>query len=63
MNINGNKTDLQIVEVYHDKGWMPDRIYYQLNDKSAHKNYIDQLNKRRIQFSLNRKIMCFNIFS
>ena len=35
------KPDPQMVEFYHDMGWMPDRYYYQLNGKSAEENYIE----------------------
>ena len=39
--------DKKMVEYYHDNGQMPDWIYYQLNDKSAEENYIEQHKKIR----------------
>lgn len=34
-----------MVELYHNKGWMPDWAYYQQNGKSAMENYAEQTNK------------------
>ena len=45
-----NKPDPKMVEFYHDQGWMPDWIYYQLNGKSAMENYIDQKRKMQKRF-------------
>lgn len=49
-NFTGKLPDPQLVEFYHDMGWMPDRYYYQLNGKSAQENYADQ--KRKMQHRL-----------
>ena len=37
-----------MVEIYHNKGWMPDWAYYQQNGKSAMENYAEQTNKNRL---------------
>lgn len=37
--------DLIMIEYYHDKGFMPDRIYYQQNNKSAAYNLQEQRRK------------------
>ena len=37
-----------MVEFYHNKGWMPDWAYYQLNGKSAMENYAEQTNKNNL---------------
>ena len=42
MENTSKKPDPQMVEFYHDQGWMPDWAYYQLNGKSAQENYADQ---------------------
>ena len=34
------------IEYYHDKGQMPDWIYYQVNGKTAQENYAIQKRKR-----------------
>ena len=49
MSINNSikENDPQMVEFYHDRGWMPDWAYYQLNGKSAQENYATQ--RRNIQ--------------
>ena len=54
MENKSKKPDPQMVELYHNQGWMPDWAYYQLNGKSAQENYADQLNKRRDQFFEDR---------
>lgn len=35
------------IEYYHDKGQMPDWIYYQVNGKTAQENYAIQKRKRQ----------------
>lgn len=47
MSNKNNNVDPQMVEFFHDQGWMPDNAYYQLNGKSAQENYADQ--KRKMQ--------------
>ena len=42
--------DLAMIEYYHDRGLMPDWIYYQQNGKSAQENLKMQHNKMREQF-------------
>ena len=34
--------DKSMIEYYHTRGSMPDRVYYQLNGRSAQENYIKQ---------------------
>ena len=41
--MNVNNPDM--IEFYHDHGWMPDKFYYQLNGKSAQENFNDWHNK------------------
>lgn len=40
--------DKSLVEYYHNTGQMPDRIYNQVNGKSAFENYADMVNKRQV---------------
>ena len=44
------KMNIQEIELYHDLGLMPDRVYYQVNGKSAEENYRDIVNKRNKAF-------------
>ena len=46
-NTTFKKPDPQMVEFYHDMGWMPDKAYYQLNGKSAQENYMIQKRKNQ----------------
>ncbi|MBQ3428494.1 MAG: hypothetical protein IJH28_01820 [Mogibacterium sp.] len=39
---------LSMVELYHNKGWMPNWAYYQQNGKSAMENYAEQTNKNTL---------------
>lgn len=48
--------DKQMIEYYHDNGYLPDRYYYQLNGKSAQENYTDQ---KRSRFRLGKKQFSF----
>lgn len=43
------------IEFYHNRGLMPDWIYYQVNGKSAQENYNDYYNKRTLK--LNKKYL------
>lgn len=38
--------DYNMLDYYHSIGKIPDRYYYQLNNKSAEENYREQYNKR-----------------
>ena len=38
--------DYNMIEWYHDNGYMQDWAYYQQNGKSAQDNYIEQMNKQ-----------------
>ena len=46
-----NKVNYNDVEFYHNQGLMPDRAYYQLNDKSIMDNYIEQKEKIMQRFA------------
>ena len=53
MSKNNNKTKLQLVEFYHEIKKIPDRVYYQLNGKSAQENYAAQRRSIQAYDSLN----------
>ena len=40
--------DQKMVEHYHNRGYMPDRFYYQQNEKSIEENYIEQKRKNNV---------------
>lgn len=49
------KEQIQQIEQLHNRGLMPDNIYYQINGKSLQENYMDILMKREQQFIRERE--------
>ena len=44
------REEIEQIEQLHNRGLMPDNIYYQINGKSLQENYMDILRKRQEQY-------------